>query len=257
MGEELKGKIALVTGATSGIGRATALRFAEAGATLVLVGRSREGLSKVCADIGGGNCEAFAVVADLSKEDDVERVVRETIDDFDRLDVLVNAAGILSTGTVENTPLAAWDEMMNLNVRAVFQLMQLAAPHLEKTGGNVVNVSSVTGLRAFPGVLAYCVSKAAVDQLTRCAALELAAKGVRVNAVNPGVVRTEIHRRGGMSEDAYDAFLEHSKGTHPLGRVGDAHEVAELILFLASERAAWITGATYSIDGGRAQTCAR
>jgi NAD(P)-dependent dehydrogenase (short-subunit alcohol dehydrogenase family) len=112
-------------------------------------------------------------------------------------------------------------------------------------------------LRAFAGVLAYCVSKAGLDQLTRCAALELAAKGVRVNAVNPGVVVTEIHKRGGMSEEQYEAFLEHSKTTHPLGRVGRAEEIAELILFLASNRASWITGGTYSIDGGRAQTCAR
>ena len=115
----------------------------------------------------------------------------------------------------------------------------------------------MTGLRAFPGVLAYCVSKAGLDQLTRCAALELAAKGVRVNAVNPGVVVTEIHKRGGMNEEAYAKFLEHSRTTHPLGRVGDPLEVAELVLFLASEKASWITGGTYSIDGGRALTCAR
>jgi len=146
---------------------------------------------------------------------------------------------------------------MNVNLRAVFQLMQLAAPHLIKTKGNIVNVSSVTGLRSFPGVLAYCVSKAGVDQLTRCAALELAPKGVRVNAVNPGVVITEIHKRGGMSEEAYASFLEHSKTTHPLGRVGDPKEIAELVFYLASERASWITGATYQIDGGRALTCAR
>ncbi|MGI9107810.1 MAG: SDR family oxidoreductase [Pyrinomonadaceae bacterium] len=139
----------------------------------------------------------------------------------------------------------------------VIDLMQLAIPHLEQRAGNIVNVSSVTGLRAFPGVLAYCVSKAGVDQLTRCAALELAGQKIRVNAVNPGVVQTQVHRRGGMNEEAYAAFLEHSRGTHPLGRVGAAEEVAELILFLASDRAAWITGATYSIDGGRAQTCAR
>jgi NAD(P)-dependent dehydrogenase (short-subunit alcohol dehydrogenase family) len=146
---------------------------------------------------------------------------------------------------------------MNINVRAIFQLMQKALPGLIARKGNIVNVSSVTGLRAFPGVLAYCVSKAALDQLTRCAALELAAKGVRVNAVNPGVVVTEIHRRGGMSETDYNAFLERSKQTHPLGRVGDASEIAELVLFLASDRASWITGACYSIDGGRGQTCAR
>jgi NAD(P)-dependent dehydrogenase (short-subunit alcohol dehydrogenase family) len=171
--------------------------------------------------------------------------------------VLVNAAGIISNGTIESTALDDWDAMMNVNLRSVFHLMQLSVPHLERRPGNVVNVSSVTGLRAFPGVLAYCVSKAGVDQLTRCAALELAPKGVRVNAVNPGVVVTDIHKRGGMAEEKYEAFLQHSKTTHPLGRVGAADEVAELILFLASDRAAWITGATYSIDGGRAQTCAR
>jgi NAD(P)-dependent dehydrogenase (short-subunit alcohol dehydrogenase family) len=123
--------------------------------------------------------------------------------------------------------------------------------------GNIVNVSSVTGLRAFPGVLAYCVSKAALDQLTRCSALELAAKGVRVNAVNPGVVVTDIHKRGGMNNEEYAAFLQRSKQTHPLGRVGSPEEIADLVLFLASDQASWITGATYSIDGGRAQTCAR
>ena len=100
-------------------------------------------------------------------------------------------------------------------------------------------------------------SKAGVDQLTRCAALELAPRGVRVNAVNPGVVVTEIHKRGGMSRENYEKFLEHSKTTHPIGRVGQPREIAELILYLASEKAAWITGATYSIDGGRALTCAR
>jgi NAD(P)-dependent dehydrogenase (short-subunit alcohol dehydrogenase family) len=147
--------------------------------------------------------------------------------------------------------------MMNVNVRAVFNLMQQCVPLLEPVKGSIVNVSSVTGPRAFPNVLAYCVSKAAVDQLTRCAALDLASKGIRVNAVNPGVVVTNIHKRGGMADDAYDKFLEHSKTTHPLGRVGRPEEVAELIYYLASENASWITGATYEIDGGRAQTCAR
>lgn len=257
MNQELTGKVGLVTGATSGIGRSTALRFAEAGAGLALVGRNREALTDVANEIKSGGGESLVISADVTVERDAARVVAETIEHFKRLDVLVNAAGVLTNGTIENTALADWDAMMNVNLRAVFHLMQLAVPHLVETGGNVVNVSSVNGLRAFSGVLAYCVSKAGVDQLTRCAALELAPKGVRVNAVNPGVVRTELHRTSGMSEEAYAAFLERSKGTHPLGRVGEAGEVAELILYLASERAAWITGATYSIDGGRAQTCAR
>ena len=171
--------------------------------------------------------------------------------------MLVNAAGHISSGTIENTSIQAWDAMLEINLRTPFVLMQRALPSLIERRGNIVNVSSVTGLRAFPGVLAYCVSKAGLDQLTRCAALEVAGKGVRVNAVNPGVVVTEIHKRGGMTEEQYAAFLEHSKTTHPLGRVGRADEVAELICFLASDQASWITGATYSIDGGRAQTCAR
>jgi len=112
-------------------------------------------------------------------------------------------------------------------------------------------------VRAFPNILAYCVSKAGVDQLTHCAALELGQKGVRINAVDPGVVFTNLHRNSGMQEDVYQKFLEHSKTTHPIGRVGKPEEVAELILFLASDRAGWITGGSFNIDGGRAQTCAR
>ena len=146
---------------------------------------------------------------------------------------------------------------MNINVRAPFYLMQRLLPSLIERKGNVVNVSSVTGIRAFPGVLAYCSSKAALDQLSHCAALELAPKGVRVNAVNPGVTVTELHKRGGMNEQAYAAFLEHSKSTHPLGRVGQPEEVADLIYFLASPKAGWITGISAPIDGGRSQTCAR
>jgi NAD(P)-dependent dehydrogenase (short-subunit alcohol dehydrogenase family) len=128
---------------------------------------------------------------------------------------------------------------------------------LKAARGSIVNVSSVTGTRAFPGVLSYCVSKAAIDQMTRCIALELAGYGVRCNAVNPGVVRTNLHRNGGMSEEDYAAFVERSASTHPLGRIGEAEEVAELIAFLAGDRAQWITGECIAVDGGRAQTCAR
>lgn len=251
------GRVALITGATSGIGRACAIAFATAGARVACVGRKENALQDVCDRIRALESEALSIQADISSATEAERVVHETVTKFGGIDVVVNAAGHISSGTIENTPLAAWDEMMNVNVRAAFQLMQKALPSLIERRGNIVNVSSVTGLRAFPGVLAYCVSKAALDQLTRCASLELAAKGVRVNAVNPGVVVTEIHKRGGMSDDAYAAFLEHSKTTHPLGRTGRPEEIAALVLFLASDEASWVTGATYSIDGGRAQTCAR
>ena len=139
---------------------------------------------------------------------------------FGRIDVLVNAAGIIASGSVADTTDAAWDLMMNINVRAPFRLIRAASAELIRAKGAVVNLSSVTGTRAFPGIAAYCVSKSAVDQLTRCAALEMAAAGVRVNAVNPGVVVTNLHRRGGMDEAKYAAFLEHSKETHPMGRPG-------------------------------------
>jgi len=247
----------MVTGATSGIGRAVANRFASASDHVIAIGRDARQLAQVAADASERGGHATTIKLDVTNDDDVRAWFDEAIGNAGRLDVLVNAAGHIVSGSIENTSLAAWDSMMNVNLRSVFHLMQLASPHLIKTKGNIVNISSVTGLRSFPGVLAYCVSKAGLDQLTRCAALELAAKGVRVNAVNPGVVVTEIHKRGGMSEADYEKFLEHSKTTHPLGRVGSPSEIAELVFFLASESAAWITGATYQIDGGRALTCAR
>jgi NAD(P)-dependent dehydrogenase (short-subunit alcohol dehydrogenase family) len=257
MNQQFEHKVAFVTGATSGIGQACATAFAEAGAKVVCVGRKEDALSELEQKIRETGSEALTISADLAHEDEAERAVQHAVGVFGGIDVLVNAAGHISSGTIENTSHEAWDDMMNVNVRAPFVLMQKALPSLIERRGNVVNISSVTGLRAFSGVLAYCVSKAALDQLTRCASLELAAKGVRVNAVNPGVVITEIHKRGGMTEEAYAAFLEHSKTTHPLGRPGRPEEIASLVLYLASDDASWITGATYSIDGGRAQTCAR
>ena len=250
-------RVVMITGATSGIGRAVANRFASAGDHVIAIGRSVSVLKEVESEINTRGGVATAVPLDVTTGDDVQNSFAQIIGEMGRLDVLVNAAGHIASGTIENTTMTAWDSMMNVNLRSVFRLMQLATPHLIETKGNIVNVSSVTGLRSFPGVLAYCVSKAGLDQLTRCAALELAPKGVRVNAVNPGVVVTQIHKRGGMSEVDYEKFLEHSKTTHPLGRVGDPNEIADLVFYLASEQAAWITGATYQIDGGRALTCAR
>ena len=257
MNEDASKKRVIVTGASNGIGRATATLFLNAGASVALVGRRESALAEAAGEAAIKTGQAILIAADLSDERQSAACIAQATEKLGGLDVLINAAGILKGGRIEDTTLELWDEMMNINLRSIFHLMQIAVPHLERTRGNVVNVSSVTGPRSFPGVLAYCVSKAALDQLTRCAALELAAKGIRVNAVNPGVVVTGLHRTGGMSEEAYAAFLEHSKTTHPLGRVGEAHEVADLIYFLASARAGWITGATIGIDGGRALTCAR
>lgn len=250
-------KTVIVTGASSGIGRASALLFAGRGARVVAVGRNEKELGALSDEIHAAGGSVKTALVDLRETSQVDDFVRDAADDFGQIDALVNAAGIIGNGSIETTSLHEWDAMMNINVRSVFYLMQQCIPHLAKTKGAVVNVSSITGLRAFPNVLAYCVSKAAIDQLTRCSALELAPRGIRVNAVNPGVVVTNLHKRGGMEEEKYRDFLEHSQSTHPLGRVGRPEEIAELIYFLASEKASWITGVTYEIDGGRAQTCAR
>jgi len=260
-------QLVIVTGASSGIGRATALRFARAGAAVLAVGRNEAALTEVAAAIEKEGGRPAVLATDVTEASAPDRIVAAALERFGGLTTLVNAAGIIGSGSVETTTDAQWDEMMDINARAPFRLMRAAAGALtaasltrgagQSSGGSVVNVSSVTGLRAFPGVLAYCVSKAAVDQLTRCAALELAPTGVRVNAVNPGVVVSNLHRRGGMDEESYAKFLNRSRETHPLGRPGEASEIADLIFFLASDAAAWITGETISIDGGRHLTCAR
>jgi NAD(P)-dependent dehydrogenase (short-subunit alcohol dehydrogenase family) len=250
-------KVVIVTGATSGIGRAAATAFAGAGARLVLVARDRDALKGVHDAIGSSGGESVVCAADVTDEAAPDMVVRTAVENAGGIDVLVNAAGIIASGTMEQTTDAVWDAMMAVNVRAPFRMMRAALPHLAARRGSIVNVSSVNGLRAFAGVLAYCVSKAAVDHLTRCAALELAPHGVRVNAVNPGVTVTNLHRRSGMGESQYAAFLERSRETHPLGRAGRPEEIASLILFLASDRAEWMTGETIPIDGGRHLTCLR
>ena len=253
----MQNKVVIVTGASSGIGRASAMAFASRGATVVAVGRNNKELSSMMAQVQGDGGSIKPHLADVTELSQVDRIVSETVHTLGRIDVLVNSAGIIKNGTIENTALDDWDKMMNVNLRSVFALSQKCVPYLAESKGNIVNVSSVAGTRAFPNLLSYCVSKAAIDQMTRCSALDLAPMGIRVNAVNPGVVVTNIHKRGGMEDAAYDAFLEHSKSTHPIGRVGTPEEVAELVYYLASENASWITGATYAIDGGRAETCAR
>jgi len=255
--KDMKGKVAIITGASSGIGRATALKFAAEGCKVAAVARTTVKLDEVVAEAAPLGGEIRPITADVTSTADVARVIEETVSAFGGIDILVNAAGILKSGSIESTSLEDWDRMMSINIRAPFLLTQKTMPYLIARKGNVVNVSSVNGIRAFPNVLAYCASKAALDQLTHCVALEVADKGVRVNAVNPGVTLTHLHRTSGMDEEAYSKFLERSKTTHPLGRVGRPEEVADLIFFLASPRAGWITGGSYAIDGGRGQACLR
>lgn len=178
------GKVVVITGASSGIGAQAAKDFAKLGASLVVVGRNPENLQKVASECGAEN--VLTVQADVTNEADAKRIIDEAVTRFSRIDVLVNNAGILETGSIENTSLDQYDRVMGTNMRSIYHLTMLAVPHLVKTEGSIVNVSSVNGIRSFPGVLAYNISKAAVDQFTRCVALELAPKKVRVNSVNPG-----------------------------------------------------------------------
>ncbi|CAG5131382.1 unnamed protein product [Candidula unifasciata] len=254
----LSGKVALITGASSGIGAATAVLFFKLGASLVLTGRNLDNLSAVGAECEKNSQEKpLLLIADLDKEEDVAKLVTDAIKHYGRVDILINNAGILETGSIENTSLGQYDRIFRTNVRSIYQLTMLLTPYLVESKGNIVNVSSVNGLRSFAGVLAYNMSKASLDQFTRCVALELAPKQVRCNSVNPGVIITELQKRGGWSDEAYTAFIERCKITHALGRPGQVDEVAKTIAFLASDDASFITGATLPVDGGRHAMCPR
>lgn len=248
------GKVAVVTGASSGIGRATALAFSREGASVVLVSRDGAALEALAGEAVG---PAHPVAADVTADDTPARVVAAATGAFGGIDVLVNAAGIIGTAATDATTDELFDRMMAINVRAPFRLMREAFPQLQARRGNVVNISSVNGLRAFAGVAVYCSSKAALDHLSRCAALDWAPHGVRVNCVNPGVTVTNLHTRGGMDAERYAAFLQRAKETHPLGRPGTAQEIADAVLFVASDKAGWMTGDTIAVDGGRHLTCLR
>jgi NAD(P)-dependent dehydrogenase (short-subunit alcohol dehydrogenase family) len=249
-------KVVLVTGASSGIGRATARALAGEGAVLVLAGRRADRLAAEVAAAQQAGARAMAVTGDVREEAVCARWVEEARGAFGGLDALVNAAGVIAPGGLLETDAATWDRVMDSNLRSIHLMTRAAAPELIKRRGAIVNLSSVAGPRPYANLLAYCVSKAGVDQYTRCAALDLAPHGVRVNAVNPGVVVTELHTVTNAVPD-YAGFLERSKTTHPLGRVGQPQEIAALILFLLGDESGWITGSTVGIDGGRALASAR
>ncbi|XP_049311388.1 uncharacterized oxidoreductase TM_0325-like [Bactrocera dorsalis] len=253
----LAGKVVIVTGASSGIGAATAEAFAKQGSKVVLTGRNEANLkaTETACKAANSEVELLLIAADVTT--DAEKIIKATIDKFGQLDVLVNNAGVGESGSILDVEVDQFDRVMNTNLRSVFLLTKYAAPHLVKTQGNIVNVSSVAGLRSFPGLSVYGSSKAALEQFTRCIALDLAPKNVRVNAVSPGVIVTNILTRLGMSAEDYAKFLEHSKTTHALGRVGVVKEVADAIIFLASDSSSFITGATLPIDGGRHAMCPR
>ena len=247
----------LVTGASSGIGRATCMTLTAEGASVIGVGRNEASLRELAE---AGNLTGY-VVADLVEDGACERVFAEALSKLGgELTTLVNNAGILKGGAAGDpgTDRSNYEANMGLNTRVPFELMQLAVPHLEQhpNVASVVNVSSVNGKQAFAKCLSYCMSKAALDMMARCASVDLAPKGIRVNNVNPGCITTNIHRASGMDEDQYRAFVKRSvEVTHPfsqsLGRMGEPSEVAEVIAFLVSDKAKFLTGECIAIDGAR------
>lgn len=244
----------VITGATSGIGKATTILLAKRGWNVIAIGRNIEALDELEDD----DFAAHTIEADLTAENGARNAAKISLELADgNIHGLVHAAGILTGGSMDVETDEGFDRQIQTNLTASFRILSELWKGLVEARGAAVLVSSVTGTRAFPGLVGYCVSKAGVDQLVRCAALDGAPHGVRVNGVNPGVVVTELHKRGGMEDEAYAAFLEHSKTTHPLGRVGTADEVAEAIAFLVGPESGWITGVNLPIDGGRHQTCAR
>jgi NAD(P)-dependent dehydrogenase (short-subunit alcohol dehydrogenase family) len=235
------GKTVIVTGATSGIGRATAEAFGQAGAAVVIVGRNEEALGEVGKAITSAGGRSVPCAADVTASDAARHIVQTATDAFGGVDVLVNAAGVIASGTLDVTSDDTWDRMLAVNATAPFRLMRAAAPSLIASKGSIVNVSSVNGLRAFAGVLAYCVSKAAVDHLTRCAALEMAPHGVRVNAVNPGVTVTRLTAARGWTNRVHARSSRDRRKRIRLAGPAGPRRSPSSFCSLASDQASWMT----------------
>ena len=253
---EFANQSALVAGGSLGIGQAAARRLAEGGARVAICGRREEHVRATVAACRAEGLAVDGVAADVSRADDVERLVAFAVahGGGTGLDVLVNAAGIQRYGTVVETDEATWDEVMAVNLKSMFLLAKRAIPEMRRRGGGaIVNVSSVQGFATQKGVAAYSTSKAAINGLTRAMALDHAHENIRVNAVCPASVDTPMLRHSAdlfKGEGTAEQTLAAWGAMHPLGRIGTPEEIAESIAFLCSPRAAFVTGAEVKIDGG-------
>ncbi|CAG2104421.1 unnamed protein product [Medioppia subpectinata] len=248
------GKVALITGSSSGIGAATAILFAKSGANVVITGRNAERVSEVakqCREVSPNGLKALEVVADVTSDKDLQRLVDTTIKTFGKIDVLVNNAGIARGSKLEDKDyIDVYKNIMKANLDSVVFLTHICVKHLEKTNGNIINISSIAGIQTAQQYSAYCMSKSALDMFTKCIAAELGPKGIRVNSVNPGVVKTNIMVAAGVSETECDKANEMYGRLYPIGRYGESPDIAHAVLYLASDESSFITGTVLVADGG-------
>ena len=244
----LRGKVAVVTGGNAGIGEAIAKGFAREGALVVITGRRQEELNRVVSDIVKEQGKAFAVAGSITDEPHVQETVRRTVHKFGGLDILVNNAGVGDFGKrLHEIDDATWAHVLDVNLTGVFRMTRAVLPQMLKQGkGAIVNISSIASLVGIPTLPAYAASKGALDALTRALAIDYASEGIRCNVVNPGLIDTPMAAPLMSNPEQLDPILSH----YPIRRPGKPEEVANMVLYLASDEAAWVTGGTFPIDGG-------
>ena len=248
MSSRLKNKIAIVTGAGSGIGRACALALVREGAHVVLVGRRKQRVEEVAAEAGAS---ALALAADVSKKAEIENVIERTVAAFGEVNVLVNNAGILHPGTAEQVTEDQWDDTFNINVRGLWLLSRAVLPHIRKAGGgSIINIASVLGINGARDRAVYAASKGAIVLLTKCMAIDHGHENIRVNAVCPSFVETELTAGYLSKVPDPDRVRRQRIRVHPIGRLGQPEDMAGLIVYLASDESSWVTGAVFPVDGG-------
>jgi meso-butanediol dehydrogenase / (S,S)-butanediol dehydrogenase / diacetyl reductase len=247
----LSGKVALITGGGTGIGRAIALAFAREGSSVALAGRRMEKLREAAREIEREGGQGKAIACDVTRSKDAVRAVGEAVERFGRLNVLVNNAGALHVSTVEGISEEEWDRVMTVNVKGPFLMSRAVLPEFRKcNGGAIVNIGSVLGLVAMKDRAAYCASKGGLTMLTKAMAIDHAQENVRVNCICPAIIETELVK-GLFSKGAEGEALRKARlATIPLGRFGRPADVAEMAVFLASEESSWLTGAAIPLDGG-------
>jgi NAD(P)-dependent dehydrogenase (short-subunit alcohol dehydrogenase family) len=242
-------KVALITGAGSGIGRACALAFAREGAQVALVGRTRAKLEQVAGEIGAA--ASLVCAADVSKAADIEKVVSKTVQHFGELHILVNNAATLIAGTASSHTEAEWDQTFNTNVKGVWLLSRAALPYLRAAGGgSIINMSSCIGVVGARNRVAYSASKGAVTLMTKSMAMDHAVENIRVNCICPGIVETEMVAEFITKAPDPEAARKQRLALHPLGRFGKPEDIAHAAVYLASDESSWVTGAAIPVDGG-------